>query len=276
MSRQTRTSRSLRRHGKDLVKKRSGFLIGTGVASLLGAVGLTFIKARDIVDALDEVDADIKYDCEHEHIEPPSRGEKLWMQTKKLAPIMGPPVAMATFGTVCIVAGHKIDSKEIVSLSALYQTSEKARRDYMDSVKKHLGEKKEAEIRDDYYQKRAEEKMPDGPDDRNIIHTGEGDNLFFDEGTGRFFRASTQWLDHCRHAISNEVFANDYASANELASLIGLEPTTYGNKLGFNSDDLDPSTHLIDMRWNRCYMSPWGEPYAVLEYDVNERFRELR
>ena len=245
-----------------------------GITGFLTTIVVTAIQAPKARDALDELDAEIAYDCEHEHIEPPSKPEKLWMQTKRVAPIMAPTVILATFSTVCVAGGYRANSKEIASLTAAYELSEKARRDYMDKVKSRLGEKKESEIRDSYYEQKANDHMPDGPEDRHIACTGEGDKLFFDEGTGRWFRADVRWLDHCRHEISHEIFTNDNASANELAYLIGLEPTTFGNVLGWDTDDLDPVNHLVDMRWNRCYMSPWGEPYAVLEYNVHERFRD--
>ena len=272
MSRRIR-SRSLRRHGRVLAPHRAEILTAVGITGFLSAIAVTAIQAPKARDALDELEADIAYECEHEHIEPPSKAEKLWMQTKRLAPIMAPTVVLATFSTVCIVGGHKSSTKQIASLTAAYELSEKARRDYIASVKEHIGEKKESEIQDSFCEKQAMEDIPNGPDDRCIICTGEGDYLFRDNGTKQWFRASPRWLEHCRNQISHIIFTYDDASANELAEIIGIETTDFGNLLGFDTEDLDKQTRLIDMRWNRCYMSPWGEPYAVVEYSVHERFR---
>ena len=276
MSQSARLARSIRKHGGSAIKgNKSAILTALGITGFIGAIITTAIRSEDAIEALDELDAEIAYDCEHEHIEPPSKLEKTWMQTKKLAPIYAPTIILATFSTACIIGSYRNSRKDILSLSAAYELSEKARRDYMARVKEKIGEKEESKIRDSYYEQLSKESMPESSDDRTIIQTGEGDKLFYDEGTGRFFRASTRWLDHCRNAISHEVFAHDYASANEFADIIGLPCTTYGNCLGFNSNDLDSYTHLLDISWNRCYMSDWGEPYAVLEYTVHERYQYL-
>lgn len=273
MSRRIRNSRSLRRHGQVLAKNKAKALTVTGVVGFLATIAVTAIQAPKARDALDELEADIAYDCEHEHIEPPSGPEKLWMQTKRVAPIMAPTVIMATFSTICIAGGQRQNAKEITSLVAAYELKQRALENLKESAKESLGEKKGSRVIDSYYEKQAKESMPDGPEDRHITNTGEGDDLFFDEGTGRWFRADVRWLDHCRHQISNDIFVNDSASANEWAYMVGLESTTFGSVLGWDTEDLDPVNHLIDMRWNRCYMSPWGEPYAVVEYNVHERFR---
>lgn len=273
MSRRIRNGRSLRRHGRVLAEHKAGIMEAAGVIGFLSAIVVTAIQAPKARDALDELEAEIAYECEHEHMEPPDTAEKLWRQTKKVAPIMAPTVVLATFSTLCVIGGHRSSSKDLASMTAAYKLSEKTRKDYMASVKERIGEKKESEIRDSYHEKQAINDMPEGPNDRCIICTGEGDYLFRDNGTKQWFRASPRWLEHCRTQISHLIFTYDNASANELAEIIGIEPTDFGNLLGFDTDDLDPHSRLIDMRWNRCYMSPWGEPYAVVEYNVHERFR---
>ncbi len=273
MSQLSRNLRSSRRHTGTLKKHKAGILTAAGIIGFLTTTVVAVIQAPKARDALDELDADIAYDCEHYHEEPPEGIEKLWMQTKVVTPIMAPVVVGAVFSSACIIGAQCHNHRQIASLGAAYELSEKARRDYIERVKEKIGEKEESKIRDEYYKELSKETMPESSDDRTIIQTGEGDKLFFDSGTGRYFRASTRWLEHCRVEISHEVYAYDYASANELADIIGLSCTTFGNELGFDTEDLDHSTHLIDMRWDRCYMSDWGEPYAVLEYTVHPRYR---
>jgi hypothetical protein len=137
-----------------------------------------------------------------------------------------------------------------------------------------MGEKAEQELKEAFYEEKSKQDMPEGPKDPNIISSGRGDQLFYDTGTGRFFRASVLWLEKCQQEISHRIFTDDYASANELADMLGLPCTTYGNLLGWNTKDLDSSTKLIDMAWTHCSMSDWGEPYGILEYDIHERFKD--
>lgn len=262
--------------------KRTGEFVSDNSTTILTYTGLALFgvslyetgkHTQEAKDKLQELDKDIEYSCKYDHAPVPTKPQKLWMQTKAVAPIMAPTIISATVGTACIISAQRANTKKVAALTTAYELSEQYRRDYAKKVKEKFGEKAESEVQDEYYREQSEKTMPEGPKDTSIISTGKGDQLFYDSGTGRFFRASVSWLEKCRVDISQIIFANDYASANELADLIGLPSTTYGNLLGWNVDDLDGHEKLIFMRWDRCYMTEWGETYAVVEYPVHEHYK---
>lgn len=267
---------------KKVTSAVDGFLSkhGTTILTTIGIISegiavYEMYKATEIVkEKLAEVDKNIELSCQYDHAEPPTKVQRLVRQTKAIAPVLAPTVLWFTFGAGCHIAAHKADGKKIVALTSAYELSEARTRDYIAKVRDKFGEKKAKEVEDEYYQEQAEKNMPTGPRDTNICITGKGDQLYYDEGSGRFFRASPQWLERCKVDISHEVFVNDNASVNDFYYILGIPAIDLGNGAGWESThDLD-GDNLIDMRWDlRAGTSEWGETFGYLSYRARTRFR---
>lgn len=257
-----------------LSKHGTSLLTGIGIISCGVAVIETYKATENIKAKFAEVEKDIEYACKYEQAEPPTKPQKVVMQVKKVAPVAAPPVIWFTFGSICIISAQRANNKKITALTTAYELSETARREYMKTVRDKLGDKKAKEIDDDYYHEQAQKNMPAGPSDRNICVTGHGDQLYFDEGSGRFFRASPQWLEKCKVDISHDIFVNNWASVNDFYYILGIPDIEFGNGYGWNSShDLD-SDDLIYMRWDlRAGTSDWGETYGFLSYEAKTRFK---
>ena len=267
--------RRMTKQAGEVMEKNGSTIYTVGGIILFGlSVACSYIAAKKTEEALAELDAEIAYDCEHEHKAPPEKTEMAVRRAKKLAPIMAPTVIAFALGAACEIKARNKDAQTISSLTAAFEASEFARRRYSDYIRKKVGEKTYEKLEYDLQKERSEEVMPDGPKSPDIAQSGHGDQLFFDVGSQRFFRASTNWLERCREQISHNIFTDGYAGANELEWLFGLSASMFGNKLGWNYDDLDDQSKLIDLRWTKCYMAPWGETYAAVEYEVHERFME--
>ena len=237
--------------------KGSSIKIGVGLGFMATAVITAIIGTIKAEEKLAELDEDA------------TSMDKV----KKLIPVAAPTVISFAIGTGCIISGHKQDLKQIAIVTSAFEASQFKQRELTEYIRKHMGEKAERELKEAFHEEKSKEAMPEGPKDPNIVSSGHGDSLFYDSGTGRFFRADVAWLERCRLEISHRIFTDEYASANELADLLNLPCTVFGNLLGWNTSDLDSSTKEIDMRWTYCSMSDWGEPYGILEYDVHERFK---
>lgn len=263
---------------------------GTAVNNFLGKHGTTILttvgiisegiaiyemyKATDDVKAkLEEVEKDIEYSCKYDHEEPPTKPQKLWKQTKAVAPVLAPTVIWFTFGAGCLVVSHKADSKKIAALTSAYELSETYRREYISKVKEKVGEKKAKEIDEEFYQEQAEKNMPAGPNDGAICLTGHGDTLYYDTGSGRFLRACPQWLEKCRVDISHRVFCDTYASVNDFYDILNIPTCTLGDDSGWESSHDLNTDQLIDMTWDGAGMTEWGEYYGFIRYWPKTRFR---
>ena len=254
---------------KWLNKHGTTLLTTVGIASC----GMAVYEMYKATDEVNNIISDIKADIQSQE-EPSAKTEALWEGTKKLAPAIAPTVIWFTFGAGCIAASHRADSKKIAALTSAYELSETYRRNYISKVKDKLGERKAKEIEDDFYQEQAQKNMPSGPNDANICQTGHGNQLYFDEGSSRFFRASPQWLEKCKIDISHEVFVNNYACVNDFYYILGIPACSLGNLAGWESThDLDRDD-LLDIRWDsRASTSDWGETFGFLTYYPKTRFK---
>lgn len=260
--------------GEIMEKNGSTILTAVGIALFGASAVLSYRAARKTEDTLTEIDAEIAYDCETNHTAPPDKKELAVIRTKKLVPVFAPVVVTFALGTACEIAARNKDAKAISSLTAAFEASEFARRRYRDYIRDRVGDKEFEKIQTDFHEAEAKEHMPDGPHSPDIAQSGHGDQLFFDVGSQRFFRASTNWLEKCRDEISHSIFTDGYAGANELEYMFGLTASMFGNKLGWDYDDLDDQTKKISMRWDKCYWAPWNETYAAVEYEVHERYMD--
>ena len=267
--------RKMTKQAGEIMDKNGSTIFTWGGIALFGASMIfTFIAAKKTEEVLEELDAEIAYDCEHEHKEPPSKTELALKRAKKLAPVVAPSIVTFALGTVCELKARNKDAETIASVTAAFEASEFAKRRYKDFIRNQVGEKEYEKLEYKLQEEKSREVMPEDEKSIDIAQSGHGDQLFFDVGSQRFFRASTNWLERCREQISHNIFTDGYASANELEWLFGLTPSMFGNKLGWSYDDLDDQTKKIDMKWTKCYMAPWGETYAAVEYEVHERFKE--
>ena len=253
---------------KNFLEKNGTTILTTiGIISCGMATYEAYKSAETVKQTLAEIDKDIELSTQYDHEEPPTKTQIILRKTKELTPVVAPTAIWFTFGAGCIIAAHKADSKKIAAITTAYELSETYRRDYVAKVKEHLGEKKAKAIEDDYYQEQAQKNMPSGPKDMNICLTGHGDQLYFDEGSSRFFRASPQWLEKCKVDISHQIFVDNYASVNDFYYILGIPTCGLGNLAGWESThDLD-SDDLIDMRWDsRASTADWGETFGFLTY----------
>ena len=273
MSLLTRLKKFGKRTGKFVSGNSTTILTFTGLSLFGISLYETGKHAHEAKEKLEELDREIELECQYDHADPPTKLQKFIRQTKVVTPIMAPTIISASLGTACIIGAQRANTKKVAALTTAYELSEQYRRDYAQKVKEKFGEKAESEVKDEYYREKSQEVMPSGPKDSCIICTGHGDQLFFDTGTNTYVRASVQWLEKCRVDISQIIFANDYASVNEWRDIFGLGCCTFGNYLGWNNkEDLHGHERLIDMRWNRCYMTDWGETYAAIEYTAHDNY----
>ena len=249
-----------------LSKHGTTILTTVGVASCGMAVYEAFKSAEDIKATIAEVDETVDPEL--------PKAQIIFEKAKAVAPVAAPTVVWFTFGAGCVIAAHRADSKKVAALTTAYELSETYRREYVNKVREKLGDKKAKEIEDDFHQEQAQKNMPTGPNDPNICLTGHGNQLYFDEASGRFLRACPQWLEKCKVDISHQIFMDDYASVNDFYDILGIPTCGLGELAGWESShDLD-GDGLIDMRWDsRASTSEWGETFGFITYYPKTRFK---
>ena len=145
---------------------------------------------------------------------------------KLYARIYAPPaIAVLTTG-VCIVGAHSISIKRESSLLLAYEGTRQMYDRYRATVQDRLGPE-EKEIAE-----KAASKAQPIP--RETIVYGEGDCLFYDAYSGRYFKSTVNKIDRVVNELNYTLLREMGVSLNEFYAGIGLEGISLGDQLGWN------------------------------------------
>ena len=175
-----------------------------------------------------------------------------------------PAIVTCVTSTACLIGASSVSAKRNAALATAYKLSETALAEYREKVIETIGEKKERTVRD----KVAEERVKKNPVSKNeVIITGNGKTLCFDPISGRYFMCSIETIKRAENTLNKQMLhdISGYVSLNEFYDEIGLDHTSVGDDLGWNTDkiiDIDFSSQLNDN----------GEPSVVLDYLVAPKY----
>ena len=175
-----------------------------------------------------------------------------------------PAIVTCVTSTACLIGASSVSAKRNAALATAYKLSETALTEYREKVIETIGEKKERTVRD----KVAEERVKKNPVSKTeVIITGNGKTLCFDPISGRYFMCSIETIKRAENTLNKQMLhdISGYVSLNEFYDEIGLDHTSVGDDLGWNTDqiiDIDFSSQLNDN----------GEPSVVLDYLVAPKY----
>ena len=230
-------------------KRSPEILTGIGIA---GMITTTILAVRATPKALELIEEQ----KEEESVDELSSFEAVKVAWKPYIPAMVTCIA----STACLIGASSVNTKRNAALATAYKLSETALSEYRDKVVETIGEKKERIVRD----KVAEERVKKNPVSKNeVIVTGNGKTLCFDPISGRYFMCSIETIKKAENTLNKQMLhdISGYVSLNEFYDELGLDHTSVGNDLGWNTNqliDIDFSSQLNDN----------GEPSVVLDYLV--------
>ena len=230
-------------------KRSPEILTGIGIA---GMITTTILAVRATPKALELLEEQKK----EESVDELSSFEVVKVAWKPYIPAMVTCIA----STACLIGASSVNTKRNAALATAYKLSETALSEYRDKVVETICEKKERIVRD----KVAEERVKKNPVSKNeVIVTGNGKTLCFDPISGRYFMCSIETIKKAENTLNKQMLhdISGYVSLNEFYDELGLDHTSVGNDLGWNTNqliDIDFSSQLNDN----------GEPSVVLDYLV--------
>lgn len=230
-------------------KRSPEILTGIGIA---GMITTTILAVRATPKALELIEEQ----KEEASVDELSSFEVVKVAWKPYIPAMVTCIA----STACLIGASSVNTKRNAALATAYKLSETALSEYRDKVVETIGEKKERIVRD----KVAEERVKKNPVSKNeVIITGNGKTLCFDPISGRYFMCSIETIKKAENTLNKQMLhdISGYVSLNEFYDELGLDHTSVGNDLGWNTNqliDIDFSSQLNDN----------GEPSVVLDYLV--------
>ena len=175
------------------------------------------------------------------------------------------PIAVtAPLSIACIVKGNSVSNKRSAALAAAYTIAETTLDEYKGKLCEELGEKKARSIAD----KVCEEKILKDPPtpSTNVIFTGEGDSMFYDPLSGRYFKSTVIKIEKAGIELGDSMIRSTFGSVslNDLYDAIGLEHTDMGDLLGW---DMNTGVIKISVSHHRTQFTPDGVPCGVIYYE---------
>lgn len=145
---------------------------------------------------------------------------------KIYAKIYAPPAIAILATGACVLGAHSISVKRESSLLLAYEGTRQVYDRYRASVQDRLGpeEKQIAE--------KAASKAQPVP--RETIVYGEGDVLFYDAYSGRYFKSTVNKIDRVVNELNYTLLREMCVSLNEFYAGIGLDGISLGDQLGWN------------------------------------------
>ena len=253
---------NVKKFGKDLAKatdKNSpAILTGIAVVGLVTTAVLAWKaapKAQKIVEEhkerVDRLGGDISEE---------EKREETVEVIKEMAPVVAPPIVMGAVTAACIIGSNRISTKRIAALSAAYTLAEKGFSEYQDKVQDLIGEKKEKKVTEAI----AEDHLANHPvTTSNVINTGRGNVLFYDDASDRYFMSSIDAVSRAIKTISDRQELEEWIDLNELYFELDLNATTSGDILGFKRSD-----GKIDIG-DISKIADDGTPCRVLKFDLS-------
>lgn len=160
---------------------------------------------------------------------------------------------------ICLIGASSVNARRNAALATAYTLSESALKEYQEKVIETIGEKKEQTVRDAI----AKDRIDKNPvSSREVIITEKGNTLCYDAISGRYFKSDIDKLKKVENELNRRMRDEMYISLNEFYYVIGLNPISIGDDIGWNIDhgyiELNFSSQLTDD----------GTPCLVIDYQV--------
>lgn len=156
-----------------------------------------------------------------------------------------PSVIIFIVACVLIIGGQRISTRRAVAAATACSLYETQLKQYQEAAKEVLGDKKEAEIRTQMARNEVTSRPPLSSDD--IVSTGRGNALFYDELSKRYFWSDPAYVDKIFQNLNFQLLDEMYVSLNDYWDALGLPTTNPGNLICWcvNDGKIDPSFDVI-------------------------------
>lgn len=175
-----------------------------------------------------------------------------------------PAIISGVSGVSCILGARYITAKQTAAVATAFKLTETALNEYKEAVVEEIGAKKEEHVRERIARKHVEENPIS--EKNNVISTGKGKTLFFDEEFNNYFESDMQAVKKAVNDLNFQILNEDYASVNDLYYLLGIPPMKSGDSLGWSS-----AYGGCEMKYSSIITDD-DRPCIVLNYGIAPRY----
>ena len=194
-------------------------LTSVGVAGTIATAVLTGKASFEAAQIINEAENGYA-------LEPKEKVELTWK-------LYIPPVIVGAGTVSAIVLANRIGTRRAAAMAAAYTISEKAYTEYREKVVEKLGEAKEQEVRDEI----AQQRVNANPPNNEVIIVDNGDVLFLESYTGRYFKSSMETVKKALNDTNYQMYSDMYASLGDFQQRIGLPRTSLSEEVGWTVED---------------------------------------
>lgn len=147
------------------------------------------------------------------------------------------PAAITGLTTIaCIFGANALNKRQQAALMSAYALIDSSYKEYKNKVKELYGEEADQKVRADVAKDKFKDDEP--------YHEDDGKQLFYDEYSNRYFRATNEEVLKAEYEI-NRILAEDcYATLNEYYDLLNIPKVDYGEYIGWSS------AQMFEMYWS--------------------------
>jgi ribosomal protein L9 len=159
-----------------------------------------------------------------------------------------PAVVTGAVSIGCLIGANTVNGKRNAALAALYQLSESSARIYRDKVIETIGERKEAQVRDEV----AKEQVARANiNPQTVVVVNKGNTLIYDSVSNRAFYSNWEAVMKAMNKFNYRLASEIYMSENDFLELLGVATWEHGDNIGWVAekpmDIVDPpSTASIE------------------------------
>lgn len=181
---------------------------------------------------------------------------------KEMIPIVLPPVVTGTMAIACCIGSNSVNLRRQAVLSAAYNVAQSTLAEYKDKLPEIVGNSKAGKVVDAIAEDHVK-KNP--PSDNQIIITGSGECLCYDDYSGRYFKSNPETIREAVNDLNESLMNYMYVSLNEFYRAIGLAEIKLGDDLGWNIEKGKISIKYVSI------LTENNVPCLALEYDTDVR-----
>ena len=209
---------------------------GSTILSVLGGAGViltTVTAVKATPKALELID-----NFEQE------KGEKLtkWEKVKVAGPVYLPTIAIGVGTVMCVIGVKLLTDKSQANVASAYALLEQSYKEYRKKVVEKYGEEADQEIIDEIAAEQAKNvgvKTPGyiGSSKLYVDDQCGKNRLFCIEYDNRMFETTLEQVISAEYYLNRNYSLRGYSVLNEFYDFLGLEPTDYGNEVGWCNYD---------------------------------------
>lgn len=140
-----------------------------------------------------------------------------------------PSIIMGVSTIVCVFGANALNKRQQATLISAYALLNNSYKDYKKKLAELYGEDTVKEIKEEI----AKDKY-----DKDSCLLEDGKELFYDNFSQRYFNATTEQVLQAEHTLNRRMNYAHGVYLNEFYELLGLEPTDYGDFLGWSYDEI--------------------------------------